>query len=363
MLKITCPECGKELKIPEQYLGRLGKCNHCGKKIQVLVSPPKFSKEVYEMEEEETEKPLLPSIAISPTKSNQESISSAFEPFTFNDSHEVGNIQDSVPQQVNESNVADMLGQLGKSMTGCGCYVLTLPFVIVMLVLSYNLLFAPSNSDTQKQAKKQSPRTAEPSMPAASRPNISTDRVDLDGLYQIDNLLDVASYYQVSGEITLMPEFEPVGYENTLSAIAGVRKVSGQSSWILIRGLKFKNTTPWYQVHVFDLSGSQIGSGWINAVSLLGQKVTKHSLNTNLIVPNQSSDTPSEYNPHPQNFYIPQTTTSLGMSTDMVYISNTGGKYHRADCRTLKGKNKYPFSMEEARRRGYEPCKVCNPRR
>lgn len=45
---------------------------------------------------------------------------------------------------------------------------------------------------------------------------------------------------------------------------------------------------------------------------------------------------------------------------DVVYITDTGTKYHRATCRTLK-KNKYEITKEEAIEQGYTACKVCNP--
>jgi len=43
-----------------------------------------------------------------------------------------------------------------------------------------------------------------------------------------------------------------------------------------------------------------------------------------------------------------------------VYITNTGKKYHRSNCRYLK-ESKIPISLKEAKSQGYEPCKVCNP--
>ena len=42
-----------------------------------------------------------------------------------------------------------------------------------------------------------------------------------------------------------------------------------------------------------------------------------------------------------------------------VYITNTGSKYHRDSCRTLKN-SKIPISLSEAVR-SYEPCGICNP--
>lgn len=43
-----------------------------------------------------------------------------------------------------------------------------------------------------------------------------------------------------------------------------------------------------------------------------------------------------------------------------VYITNTGKKYHRGNCRYLKS-SKIPISLEKAKSDGYEPCKVCRP--
>ncbi len=300
MLNIICPECGENLKIPEQYLGQWGNCNHCGKKIQVLVSPPKFSKEVYELEDEVPEETLSPILSSASTINNQEPVSSAYEPFTFDNSNYVGDTQEPVYQQANKPNVADVLGQLGKTMTGCGCYLLLAPFIIFMLILSYNLLFGSCNTETRNQTKTKKPEIAASKGYTGSQRVITKSKtVNLDNLFQIDTLLEVGSYYQFSGEIILMPEFEPSGFENTMSAIARMLRFSGQSSWILIRGVKFKEDTPWYQVDAFYLNGSQIGSGWINATSLLGDTVIKHSANTNATVPNPTTHAPSTYQSKP----------------------------------------------------------------
>jgi len=47
---------------------------------------------------------------------------------------------------------------------------------------------------------------------------------------------------------------------------------------------------------------------------------------------------------------------------ETVYITKTGSKYHRSDCRYLKS-SKVPISLEKAKADGYEPCKVCNPKK
>jgi len=62
---------------------------------------------------------------------------------------------------------------------------------------------------------------------------------------------------------------------------------------------------------------------------------------------------------------MPQPSPTLTVKQDRderitVYITRTGEKYHRANCRYLS-KSKIPISLAEAKRRGYTPCKVCKP--
>ncbi len=53
----------------------------------------------------------------------------------------------------------------------------------------------------------------------------------------------------------------------------------------------------------------------------------------------------------------PAASSSSGIT---VYITRTGEKYHLDGCSSLS-KSKIPVSLEEAKARGYEPCKRCNP--
>ncbi len=51
-------------------------------------------------------------------------------------------------------------------------------------------------------------------------------------------------------------------------------------------------------------------------------------------------------------------TTLPGITT--VYITKTGKKYHRAQCRFL-AKSKISINLTQAKKRGFTPCKVCKP--
>ena len=67
------------------------------------------------------------------------------------------------------------------------------------------------------------------------------------------------------------------------------------------------------------------------------------------------------------------TTTNLSYNTSMqtehleearhptiVYITATGTKYHKQNCRYLKY-SKCRTLLEDAKNAYYQPCKVCNP--
>ena len=43
-----------------------------------------------------------------------------------------------------------------------------------------------------------------------------------------------------------------------------------------------------------------------------------------------------------------------------VYITKTGKKYHRANCRYLS-RSKIPVTLKDAKANGYSACSVCNP--
>jgi micrococcal nuclease len=60
-------------------------------------------------------------------------------------------------------------------------------------------------------------------------------------------------------------------------------------------------------------------------------------------------------------------TTSQGLrqsttqtSSDIVYITRTGTRFHRAGCRYLQY-SAIPITRSEAIARGYTPCKICRP--
>ena len=43
-----------------------------------------------------------------------------------------------------------------------------------------------------------------------------------------------------------------------------------------------------------------------------------------------------------------------------VYVTNSGNRYHRDNCRTLR-RSKIAVTLEDAVKSGYSPCSICNP--
>ncbi len=79
--------------------------------------------------------------------------------------------------------------------------------------------------------------------------------------------------------------------------------------------------------------------------------------------PEQNQESKSESKQEAKTTSKQETKPASKPETDNVeevYITNTGKKYHRGNCPSLK-KSKIPISLEKAKKDGYEPCKRCHP--
>lgn len=78
---------------------------------------------------------------------------------------------------------------------------------------------------------------------------------------------------------------------------------------------------------------------------------------------NQTYSTFSSQQVIPQTHTFYQTFPSqIGTfsPSDIVYVTQTGSRYHRYGCRYLS-RSSIPISRSQAVASGYEPCSVCNP--
>ena len=84
--------------------------------------------------------------------------------------------------------------------------------------------------------------------------------------------------------------------------------------------------------------------------------------NTSSNTSTTASSTPSTTSSNSSNATTAQkTNTSTNTDTDseMVWVGETGTKYHIQSCRTLKGKG-HQITLKQALAEGREPCKVCH---
>ncbi|MDR0589647.1 MAG: thermonuclease family protein, partial [Spirochaetaceae bacterium] len=60
-------------------------------------------------------------------------------------------------------------------------------------------------------------------------------------------------------------------------------------------------------------------------------------------------------------FFLSVLTVCRGADEDTpVYVTNTGRRYHRENCASLR-RSRIPISLGEAVRSGYGPCSICKP--
>lgn len=62
-----------------------------------------------------------------------------------------------------------------------------------------------------------------------------------------------------------------------------------------------------------------------------------------------------------QDYVPPEATQSHSPQSDAVYVTSSGKKFHRADCRYVKNKTNVTELERDTAESMYEPCSVCNP--
>lgn len=79
-------------------------------------------------------------------------------------------------------------------------------------------------------------------------------------------------------------------------------------------------------------------------------------------IPGLLTDGKNNYNREGNNHNKAEKTIEekIEKNSDLVYITKTGSKYHKAGCRHLSN-SAYESNLDNVLNSGYEPCKVCNP--
>ena len=83
----------------------------------------------------------------------------------------------------------------------------------------------------------------------------------------------------------------------------------------------------------------------------------EHSDTSSFMIYNTEQAPNEGYLPCPYCFG--ETSNTSDDKTEIVYITNTGSKYHRASCSYLKSKK--AITKEKAISQGFSPCSRCNP--
>ena len=73
----------------------------------------------------------------------------------------------------------------------------------------------------------------------------------------------------------------------------------------------------------------------------------------------KSSSKTTNTNNNNTNVSSSPTTNSNDNQSEMVWVGETGSKYHYQDCRTLQGKG-HQITLKQALAEGRQPCKVCH---
>lgn len=83
------------------------------------------------------------------------------------------------------------------------------------------------------------------------------------------NSLEIARAYRISRETPLMSELNPA---DPMKAISETHYIP-EGYVIKILSASKMHGNPWYKVEVMNRVGVRVGSGWVNSIALLGQKL------------------------------------------------------------------------------------------
>ena len=96
-----------------------------------------------------------------------------------------------------------------------------------------------------------------------------------------------------------------------------------------------------------------------NQINELQKTSSVESNNTTNVSSNPSPNSSSTTATSDKKSSASNTTTNSETNSQMVWVGDTGTKYHIQSCRTLKGKG-HQITLQQALAEGREPCKVCH---
>ena len=94
----------------------------------------------------------------------------------------------------------------------------------------------------------------------------------------------------------------------------------------------------------------------LNGSGLYHKYNCKHLDTSSFVIYNIAQVANEGYSPC---FYCSELDNTTDTKTEIVYVTDTGSKYHRSNCSYLKSKNS--ITKEKAIQQGYSACSRCNP--
>lgn len=91
-----------------------------------------------------------------------------------------------------------------------------------------------------------------------------------------------------------------------------------------------------------------------------GVQIFRTDENGTILIESDGKDLKVTTERKPENIQTGPKSADENPEEIKIYVTRTGTKYHRAGCEYL-AKSMIPISLKEAKKRGYEPCKVCDP--
>lgn len=109
---------------------------------------------------------------------------------------------------------------------------------------------------------------------------------------------------------------------------------------------------------------TNISENLFNTINISNESTIVNSTSNNITNNTKTNITSETKKTTTNNISSNKETSNTSKNTTknnskMVWVGETGSKYHNEGCRTLKGKG-HQITLDQAKKEGRQPCKVCH---